>query len=296
MYYGPRKDFPDVQTIAVVLKPRAPEALPAFAALRALLPHARFVGEGRGFHALDSSITDVDRLTPQALEQAADLVVVLGGDGTLLHAASLLPNRRTPILGVNLGFIGFLTEVTREELEHVLPMALASELPYTDRMRLAVQVWRDDKVVLERVVLNDVSVTMRNLARIADFEVSDEREALTSIRGDGVLVSTPTGSTAYALAAGGPIVAPTLEAIVLSPICPHQLTQRPLIVPPRGELRVKVHSESTAFVSLDGHVGAPFAKGDLLTVRQAPVPSRILRVPWRSHYQTLRTKLGWGDA
>jgi NAD+ kinase len=284
-----------VHTIAVVLKPRAKEALPTLAGLRALVPGARLVGEGRGFHALDPAVEGVDKLTPQALEQAADLVVVLGGDGTLLHAASLLPHRRTPILGVNLGFIGFLTEITREEMETVLPMALASELPYTDRMRLDVRVLRGQQTLIERVVLNDVSVTMRNLARIAEFQVADEHELLTSVRGDGVLISTPTGSTAYALAAGGPIVSPTLEAVLVSPICPHQLTQRPLVIPPRGEIRISLTSESTAFVSLDGHVGCPFQPGDLLCVRQARVPSRILRVPWRSHYQTLRTKLGWGE-
>lgn len=284
-----------MHTLAVVLKPRAKEALPAFAALRALVPDARLIGEGRGFHALDAQLQDVERLAPQALEQAADLVVVLGGDGTLLHAASLLPNRRTPILGVNLGFIGFLTEVAREEMDTVLPMALSGELPYTDRMRLRVRVLRGDDVVLERVVLNDVSVTMRSLARIADFHVSDGHEPMTSVRGDGVLISTPTGSTAYALAAGGPIVAPTLEAIVVTPICPHQLTQRPLVVPPRGELRVTLASDSTAFVSLDGHVGTPFQRGDTLSVEPAEVPTRLLRVPWRSHYQTLRTKLSWGE-
>ena len=285
-----------LHTVAVVLKPQAKEALPTLASLRRLLPAAHFVGEARGLHALPAEVEGVARVSQEELQQSADMVVVLGGDGTLLHAASLLPDRRTPILGVNLGFIGFLTEVTREELESVLPMAVAGELPYTDRMRLAVEIRRGEQTILRRVVLNDVSVTMRNLARIADFDVADGKELVTSVRGDGVMVSTPTGSTAYALAAGGPIVSPQLEAMLVTPVCPHQLSQRPLVIPPTTEgLRLTLKSPSAAFVSLDGHTGIAFHQGDEIHVRTAPVPTRLLRVPWRGYYQTLRTKLSWGE-
>ena len=284
------------QTVAIVLKPHAKEALPTLASLRRLLPHCRFIGEARGLHALPAEIEDVTRVTPEVLQQSADIVIVLGGDGTLLHAASLLPERRTPVLGINLGFIGFLTEVTREEMDTVVPMAVAGELPYTDRMRLSVQIQRGDQMLMQRIVLNDVSVTMRNLARIAEFDVACEQELVTSVRGDGVMVSTPTGSTAYSLAAGGPIVSPQLEAMLVTPICPHQLSQRPLVIPPSaGALRIRVKSPSAAFASLDGHTGIAFHEGEEIVVRVAPVPTRLLRVPWRGYYQTLRTKLSWGE-
>lgn len=290
-----RYSAPMKTVIGVVLKPEVPEAIAALRQLQQQNPRLHLVGEERGHHALDEEVHGVERLAAPLIEERVELMLVLGGDGTLLHGASLLPNRRVPILGVNLGFIGFLTEITRDELPQVLPMALDGALPHTDRMRLEVEIWQQQRLVVRRVVLNDVSITMRFLARIATFRLTHGDELLTTVRGDGVIVSTPTGSTAYALAAGGPILSPLLEAIGITPICPHQLTQRPLVVPPEGDIRLTLDSDSRAFISLDGHVGHEMRRGDAVVVRRAAVPTRLLRVPWRNDYQTMRTKLRWGE-
>lgn len=280
--------------LGAVLKPDVAEAVVALRQLQQAYPRLRFVGEQEGHNALSHHVQQIERLPSEEIEERISLLLVLGGDGTLLHGASLLPNRRVPILGVNLGHIGFLTEVTREELLQVLPMALEGALPHTDRMRLEVEIWHQQSCTLKRVVLNDVAVTMRSLARIATFRLTHADQLVTTVRGDGIIISTPTGSTAYALAAGGPIVSPALEAIAVTPICPHQLTQRPLVLPPEGELRITLDSDSRAFVSLDGHVGHEVGRGDAVVVRRAAVPTRLLRVPWRNDYQTMRQKLRWG--
>ncbi|RYE92445.1 MAG: NAD(+)/NADH kinase, partial [Oxalobacteraceae bacterium] len=204
-------------------------------------------------------------------------------------------DRVVPILGVNLGHIGFLTEVARDELLDVLPQAVDRTLPTSHRMRLDVEVRRGSQVLLHRRVLNDAVVAMRSLARIATFRLKTDGTAMTSIRGDGVIVSTPTGSTAYALASGGPVVSPEVEAMLVTPIAPHMLTQRPLVMPATGELIITLVSESDAYASLDGHFGHEIGEGDTLVVRRAPVGAQLIGVPWRNYYQMLRTKLRWGD-
>lgn len=283
------------QVIGVVLKPDVQEALLALRQIQALSPDIDFIGEDSGHNALPSDLAGVARVSSDTFEAKTDLALVFGGDGTLIHAAGLLIDRVVPILGVNLGHIGFLTEITRDELLDVLPKALRGELPYSDRMRLDVQLWRHDSILMQRRVLNDAIVAMRSLARIATFRVMQGTDLITTIRGDGVIVSTPTGSTAYAMASGGPIVSPQIESVSITPICPHQLTQRPLLLLPEDEIVVQLDSESTAFVSMDGHVGQEMYPGDRVVVRRAPVPSRLLSVPWRNYFQTLRTKLRWGE-
>jgi NAD+ kinase len=259
------------------------------------LPQVRFIGEGEGHNALPEGLPGVAPVDAKTFAAEADLVLVLGGDGTLIHAAGLLVDRLVPILGVNLGHIGFLTEVTRDELLDVVAKALAGVLTSSDRMRLDVEVQRQGQTLLRRRVLNDAVVAMRSLARIATYRVMQGDQLVTTIRGDGVIVSTPTGSTAYALASGGPILWPQLEAIAITPICPHQLTQRALVLRPQGDISVTLDSESTVFASLDGHVGQEMIPGDSIVCRQAPVPTRLLHVPWRNYFQTLRTKLRWGE-
>lgn len=283
------------QVIGVVLKPGVREALQTLEQAQSSTPGIQFIGEAEGHHAVPEGTPGVERVDAAEFEARAELVLVLGGDGTMIHGASLLKNRLVPILGVNLGYIGFLTEVTRDELLDVLPKAMDGTLPYSDRMRLDVQIRRRDEVIMERRILNDAAIVMRQLARIATFRLTQHDELVTTIRGDGVIFSTPTGSTAYGLAAGGPIVAPQLEAIAITPICPHQLTQRPLVVPPTGDLILSLDSDSTVFASMDGHAGIDLVRGDAMLVRRAAVSTRLLNVPWRNYFQTLRTKLRWGE-
>ncbi len=283
------------KTFAIVLKPSTPDAALVFEEILATWPDARFIGEGEGHHAVPGHITRIERVSREALEQQCDMMLVIGGDGTLIHGASLLSNRIVPILGINLGHIGFLTEVARDEISRVLPMVAQNTLPHADRMRLEVELWRRGTLLLRHLVLNDAIVAMRSLARIATYRITQGDTLVTTVRGDGVMVSTPTGSTAYALAAGGPIISPNLAAIGLTPICPHQLTQRPLVLQPSdGDVRITVDSDNTVFASLDGHVGLDLQRGDALVARPAQVPTRLLGVPWRDYYQTLRTKLRWG--
>jgi NAD+ kinase len=284
------------KTFAIVLKPGVSDAEAVFRQLHAAWPHARYIGEAMGHHAVPAHLQDIERLTASEIEAQSDLMVVIGGDGTLIHGASLFTNRVVPILGINLGHIGFLTEVARDELMRVLPLVEQNALPHSDRMRLEVELWRGKTQMMRHVVLNDAIVAMRSLARIATYRITQGDTLVTTVRGDGVMVSTPTGSTAYALAAGGPIISPHLEAISLTPICPHQLTQRPLVLrPDEGDLRITLDSDNTVFASLDGHVGLDLVFGDSVVVRPAKVPTRLLGVPWRDYYQTLRTKLRWGQ-
>lgn len=283
------------KTIAIVLKPGVPDAESVFEQIYATWPRARYIGEAEGHHAVAPHLAHIERVSHAELEAQADLMVVIGGDGTLIHGASLFTARVVPIMGVNLGHIGFLTEVARDELPQALALVFGAGLPHSDRMRLEVELWRGETLMLKRIVLNDAIVAMRSLARIATYRITHGETFVTTVRGDGVMVSTPTGSTAYALAAGGPIVSPHLEAILMTPICPHQLTQRPLVLrPDEGDVKITLDSDNTVFASLDGHFGKDLVVGDSVVIRPAKVPTRLLGVPWRDYYETLRAKLRWG--
>lgn len=226
--------------------------------------------------------------------RAADLLVVLGGDGTLLHAARLCAGREVPILGVNLGTLGFLTEVPRD---HVLPMlerALRGELPATRRLMLRVEVRRGGDLLLTDEALNDVVVSRHAQSRLARMEVEIDGTTAATYEADGVIVATPTGSTAYSLAAGGPIVWPTLEAMVLTPICPHALTQRPVVLPATASLRLRLKNLTEMYLTVDGQAGRPLQIDEEIAVRAAPHRTLILRNPVVQPFGIWRDKLRWG--
>ncbi len=224
-----------------------------------------------------------------------DMVLCLGGDGTIIRAAGLFPTRIVPILAVNLGRLGFLAEIASHELLTLFPKALAEQLPYEDRMRLWAKVETQGRVVLDQPVLNDVVVASGNLARITTYLVERDGKQLTEFRGDGVVVSTPTGSTAYSMAAGGPIVEPGIEACIVTPICPHHLTHRPVVLRAEGELTIACVQGNQAFVTLDGQSGYGIHHGDVIRITKASVPVRLLQHPDTDHFHTLRTKLLWGQ-
>ncbi len=225
-----------------------------------------------------------------------DAVIVIGGDGTLLHVAKLMQDRLIPVLGVNVGGLGFLTEIGLSELFPALEMIIKGDFETEDRMMLKVLVSRDGRSVYEQNVLNDVVFIRETLARIIDLETTVNGVYLNTFKGDGLIVSTPTGSTAYNLSAGGPIIYPTLNTIILTPICPFALTNRPIILSESAVLRVKL-AEWVRDVSLtfDGQTDIPLKGGDVVEVRKAGACIRLIKSPYKSYFEILRAKLRWGE-
>jgi NAD+ kinase len=231
----------------------------------------------------------------EALAERVDLLVVLGGDGTLLAAAREIGTRRIPILGVNLGTVGFLAEVNPEEQYDVLARVLGGEMRTVERMRLEVRVERAGEERGRFLALNDAVITRGHLSRMIDLETLADGDPVATYRGDGLIVATPTGSTAYSLSAGGPILLPGLEAFVLTPISPHTLSQRPLVLPETSCIEIRAFPrEGLGQLSVDGQVGLALDAGDRVLVRRADEPAVFVASPYRSRFDILRTKLGWG--
>jgi NAD+ kinase len=235
-----------------------------------------------------------------ALPKASDLVVVLGGDGTLIGMAGRIAEAGTgvPILGVNFGSLGFLTEITLPELYESLESVLDGDAEIEERMMLRARTLRDGAVYADRLVLNDVVITKGALSRIVDLSVSVGEQLVMQVRADGLIVATPTGSTAYNLAAGGPIVHPSLDALLLTPIAPHMLTNRPVVLPASSEVSVEPAMNGTSeevFVTFDGQSGHPMEPDDVIDIRRADRPLRLVRASERTYFDVLRQKLKWGE-
>jgi NAD+ kinase len=229
------------------------------------------------------------------LPSQCDLIVVLGGDGTLLSVARLVGDLGVPILGVNLGGLGFLTATTLEELFPAMDRVLAGEIVLDDRMMLVAQVLRRGERLTGYVALNDVVITKSAMSRIINLSVSVESQHATSYRADGLIISTPTGSTAYSLSAGGPILFPTMDAIVLTPICSHTLTNRPIVLPGSQRIEVTLQTDQDVMLTLDGQVGLALREHDTVEVRQAAARIRLVRFPHKDFFSVLRAKLKWGE-
>ena len=226
----------------------------------------------------------------------ADMVVVLGGDGTMLNVARLVCERGIPILGVNLGGLGFITEVGRAELFDAMEKTLRGEFTIEERLMLSAGIQRHGERITEYTVLNDVVVNKGALARIIDLETYVNKTYVTTYKADGLIVSTPTGSTAYSLSAGGPVLYPTLHCIILTPICPHTLTNRPTVLPDDVLVEIVLKSMSEdVFLTLDGQVGFSLRKDDVVEVKRSPFKTRLLIPFERDYFHILRTKLKWGE-
>ena len=262
--------------------------------------------EARGVTAVFESATSA--LMPPAPREVADrrglvdqvdLVLVLGGDGTLLSMADRIgeANRGVPILGVNFGSLGFLTEVTLDELYPSLEAALGGRAHVEERMMLRSTVSRAGASAATYITLNDVVITKGAHSRMIDLSVWVGDEFVTRVKADGLIVATPTGSTAYNLAAGGPIVQPSVDALILTPIAPHTLTNRPIVIPTASPVRVQpqMDDHDEVFATFDGQAGLQLEAGDEVRVARTPQPLGLVRPSTRSYFEVLRQKLKWGE-
>jgi len=235
-------------------------------------------------------------LTRNEMPSKVDLLIVLGGDGTLLATARALNRKAVPILAVNLGGLGFLTEITREELIPTLETVVAGTHQTDRRVQIEGELIRADEILTSFLALNDVVLNKGAIARILDFEVRVNGEKVSTYKSDGLIVSTPTGSTAYSLAAGGPIVTPSVEAFLVTPICAHTLTHRPLVLPNTVKIEVTVKSlREAAYLTVDGQVGIAANSEDVVRMRKADSYVELVRPPATPYFQILQKKLKWGE-
>lgn len=278
--------------------------------LRAATPHLVEIGDWLATRGIEAVFeTSTAALMPPAPGRAAadkstiastvGMVLVLGGDGTLLSMADCIAEAGSgiPILGVNFGSLGFLTEVTLPELYPSLEAVLTGRAHVEERMMLRSTTTRGGRVFGQQIALNDAVLTKTARSRMIDLSVSVGGDFVTRVKADGLIIATPTGSTAYNLAAGGPIVQPNVDALVLTPIAPHTLTNRPIVIPSTSVVRVQPNMEERdeVFVTFDGQAGHQLQAGDEIIVRRADAPLRLVRPSTRSYFEVLRTKLKWGE-
>lgn len=281
--------------VGVVAKPDAPQAADV---LRRLLVWLTEHGLGVTLEKETAALVPaaaVAAVRKPDLPGLVDLLVVLGGDGTLLSTARAVGALGVPILGVNLGDLGFLTATTRDEMFAALKEYLAGQMTVEERMMLTARVVRRGEVVSEHAGLNDVVITKSAMSRIINLKVAVAGEHATAYRADGLIVSTPTGSTAYSLSAGGPILFPTMDAVVLTPIASHTLTNRPIVLPGSVRIQVTLLTDQEVMVTVDGQVGVPLLEHDTVEIRQADARIRLVRFPQRDFFSVLRSKLKWGE-
>ena len=282
-----------VRSVGVAIKPGDARALAAVRDLTKLLESHRV----RALLEPEAATAIGETGVPRAvLVREADLLVVLGGDGTLLSLARAAGDREVPILGINLGTLGFLAEVSIDEMGGAIERALSGEMTIERRMRLGIDLERAGATPRCWIALNDAVLAKGASARIIDLEARADGQLVTTYHGDGLIVSTPTGSTAYSMSAGGPILLPGVASIVLTPICPHALTQRPLVLPDGAVVELVVHARGgDVQLSVDGQEGAVLEEGDRVTVRRSPVPTLLVVPPNRSRFEVLRNQLRWGE-
>ena len=252
---------------------------------------ARLVTFSQGPH-----FQGVEPVSAEEFQQCVDMVLVLGGDGTFLRAGRLSLRRQIPILGVNLGRLGFLTEITVEELFPVLQKLDAGEVKYEKRHVLQARVRKGNEILFEDNLINDAVISNTTIARLIEIESKVNGNFLALFKADGLIIATPTGSTAYSLAAGGPIVFPTMQAVIMTPICPHSLNQRPLVVPDNLTISVHVQTPSTnCTLTLDGQIARSLDEGEHVELARSPQDLTLIKSPFMSYFDILKSKLRWAE-
>ncbi|HQU84063.1 MAG TPA: NAD(+)/NADH kinase [Pyrinomonadaceae bacterium] len=244
---------------------------------------------------LELDACGIDPVKTEKFKNEADLLVVLGGDGTMISTARLTGKRETLVLGINYGSLGYLTEFRIEEMYSALESILEGNYETHSRLMLDVEHLRGGERLASGRVLNDVVINKAVLARIIEIEVNLNNQFVNDFRADGLIVSTPTGSTAYNLSAGGPIVYPTMNAVILTPICPFTLTNRPIVMPDDAEINLRLKNESDGVVlTLDGQIGYSMQVGDTVSIRKSETNFNLVQPPNRNYFDVLRNKLKWG--
>jgi len=259
--------------------------------------------EDRGIHVVYDQETATSLSEPsegrsrEQVAAASDLLLVLGGDGTLLAAARVAAPRGIPILPINMGSLGFLTSFMLEELYPALEDILAGRLTISERVMLHAELERGDKILDKQTVLNEVVINKGALARMIELELSIDNDFVCRYRADGLIVASPTGSTAYSLSAGGPIVHPSVESFIITPICPHTLSDRPVVVGDTSIIEVKLSAGTeSVFLTLDGQKGIPLQATDRVRISRAQQLLKLIQTPNKSYFEILRNKLKWGEA
>ncbi len=283
-----------VRTIGIISKPGVEKA---FEVVPALLEWLRARGIGVRCDEETATYGPCDVSLPRAeVPEGCDLVIVLGGDGTLLAAARAIGQREIPLFPVNLGGLGFLTAITVEEIFPELTRALRGEHRMARRRFLHAEVQRGGQTVESYEALNDVVLTKSALARMVDLDAHVDEQFVCAYKADGLIICTPTGSTAYSLSAGGPIIFPSVPAICITPICPHMLTNRPVLVPETSVIRVISRGpDESVYLTIDGQVGTPIKEGDTLVCRSSHYALLLVRPPRMMFFDVLRQKLKWGE-
>ena len=286
--------MPDIKTVGIISKPGVPAAAELVPQLIAWLRERgitmRYDDETAVYAGLTGAISRTE------IAEGADMVIVLGGDGTLLSAARAMAGRNIPLFPVNLGGLGFLTAITIDSLFPDLERAFRGEHRIGKRKLLHCQLVREGNVVGEYEALNDVVITKSAIARMIDLDAHVDQMFVCRYKADGLIVATPTGSTAYSLSAGGPIIFPSVGCICLTPICPHMLTNRPVIVPETSVIRIICQAEGeSAFLTIDGQIGEPLQKDDQILCRSSAHTLMLVRPPNMLFFDVLRQKLKWGE-
>jgi NAD+ kinase len=288
-----------IKRIGIVLKPHQPDALKTICDLAKWLGerNSELVGgpeieRERIEHETGCSVSEVPTET---LSAKVDLILVLGGDGTMIAASRLIGDEEVPVLGVNYGGLGYLAEFRIEELYTALESILSSNYRLDKRVMLAVELLRGETQITRNRVLNDVVINKSALARIIEIDAHLNQQFVNSFRADGLIISTPTGSTAYNLSAGGPVIFPSMNAVVITPICPFTLSNRPIVVPDDAviELQLKTASEDVS-LTLDGQVGFPLQADDRVVISKSRTTFNLIQPSNRNYFDVLRDKLRWG--
>jgi NAD+ kinase len=288
-----------IKRVGIVVKPNHAEAWRTACELAAWFKE-------RGILTVGEPVSQAERFESNALCQIptdesgiigadVDLLVVLGGDGTMIATARLIGDRETPVLGINYGSLGYLTEFRIEEMFLALETILAGDYELDRRVSLRVEHTRNGEILSSNRVLNDVVINKAALARIIEIEVRLDKLFVNNFRADGLIISTPTGSTAYSLSAGGPIIYPTMNAVVITPICPFTLTNRPIVVPDTAEIELHLRTENEEVaLTLDGQVGFELKSADVVKIRKSRTTFNLVQPPNRNYFDVLRDKLRWG--